>query len=57
MVGCKLGLYGENGYRPWFMYGFQWCFAFSIAVWIAQIVKEGNAKEEVWHNNQTKKVQ
>lgn len=43
---CKLGFYGEKGVRPWFMYGFQWCFSFSIAVWIAQIMKEGNAEEE-----------
>lgn len=28
------------------MYGFQACFAASIAIWITQILWEGNRKEE-----------
>lgn len=44
---CNFGFYGEKGFRPWFMYGFQWCFAFSVAIWIAHIFKGGNLKEEI----------
>ncbi|XP_053379349.1 uncharacterized protein LOC123562170 [Mercenaria mercenaria] len=58
MAACKLGLYGEKGYRPWFMHGFQWCFAFSVVIWIAQILTAGNAKEEIRHTEvHAKKVQ
>ena len=46
MVMCQLGCYGNPGERPLYMYGFQFCFAASIAIWIAQIVKLGNKSEE-----------
>ncbi|KAL4229255.1 hypothetical protein ACF0H5_012295 [Mactra antiquata] len=49
IVLCQLGYYGDDKIRPTFMYGLQGVFAFSIAIWVAMIVKAGNRAEEISH--------
>lgn len=51
MIMCQFGCYGNKGERPWYMYGFQVCFAASIAIWIAQLGKLGNKVEEELGSN------
>ncbi|WAR05989.1 ALKMO-like protein, partial [Mya arenaria] len=45
-VLCQIGWFGERGERPLAMVAFRWLFAASASLWVALIMRAGNATEE-----------